>query len=225
MNISTNRVEAFSDGVISIIITIMVFDIKFSHVISKDNFTQLVVTKQLINLVPKLITYVFSFLVVGIMWLNHHHLYLLLQRVDEKLLWLNLNLLFWLSLIPFPTSMLGGNPFLPQSTAIYGGVLFMATFSFSIMRAYAMRHDMMHKDDKLIQREIAKLNKRARVKNFLGMGAYLLSIPMAFVSIYISFACFTVMPILFFIPDGIEDEELVERIIDKNHSGGEDLSA
>lgn len=224
MNISTNRVEAFSDGVISIIITIMVFDIKFSHVISKNNMTELVVTRQLIILAPKLITYVFSFLIVGIMWLNHHHLYLMLQRVDEKLLWLNLNLLFWLSLIPFPTSMLGGNPFLPESTAIYGAVLFMTTFSFSILRRYAMKHDMMHKDDPLIRREIEKVNKKARLKNFLGMGAYLLSIPMAYVSVYISFICFAVMPILFFIPEGIDDKDLAEKILERNETTDEDLT-
>jgi len=225
MNISTNRVESFSDGVISIIITIMVFDIKFSHVISKDNLTELVVTKQLVNLVPKLMAYVFSFLIIGIVWLNHHHLYHLLQKVDEKLLWLNLHLLFWLSLIPFPTSMLGGNPFLPASTAIYGSVLFMTTFAFSILRGYAIKHDMMHKDDIQVRREIEKLNKRVRIKNYIGMAAYIISIPMAYVSVYISFVCFTVMPILFFIPDGIDNEELVEKIIDKNQSAGEDISA
>jgi len=185
--------------------------------------TQLVVTHQLIILAPKLLAYVFSFLIVGIIWLNHHHLYLLLQRVDEKLLWLNLNLLFWLSLIPFPTSMLGGNPFLPESTALYGIVLFMTTFSFSILRRYAMKHDMMHKDDPLIREEIIKVNKKARVKNILGMTAYLVSIPMAYVSVYISFACFAVMPILFFIPEGINDKKLAEKIMEENEAANNNL--
>ena len=99
MNISTNRVEAFSDGVIAIVMTIMVFDIKLSNDVK--HWSDKKELKELIVLVPQLVAYLFSFTVLGIMWLNHHHLFHLIKRVDEKFLWLNLHLLFWLSLIPF----------------------------------------------------------------------------------------------------------------------------
>src|SRR6476469_7138340 len=107
MHIRTSRMESFSDGVISIIITIMVFDIKFRDL--AHDFSHRDVTQGLIILWPKLIAYFFSFLVLGIMWLNHHHLFHMVQIVDEKLMWLNLNLLFWMSLVPLPTSMIGKN--------------------------------------------------------------------------------------------------------------------
>jgi len=223
MTISTNRVESFSDGVISIIITIMVFNIKFPHMTMP--YTQGQVERALIVLIPSLISYLFSFLIIGIMWLNHHHLFHMAEKVDEKLLWLNLHFLFWLSLIPFPTSMLSGNPLLPESTAIYGGVLFMVSFSFSLMRTYASRKDLMHSDkNRLIQRQIDNVNRRAKLKNFAGMAAYFVAIPMAYVSVYISFACFIIPPILFFIPDGIDNEKLGEQVAEKLIKKNEDAS-
>lgn len=223
MNISTKRVEAFSDGVIAIIITIMVFNIRFPHMAIP--YTHKQVTKELILLIPSLISYFFSFLIIGIMWLNHHHMFHLADKVNEKLLWLNLHFLFWLSLIPFPTSMISGNPFLPESTAFYGLVLFMVSFSFSMMRGYAVKNNLMHKGEgKLIQRQIAKVNKRARLKNFIGMTAYFISIPLAYLSVYASFACFVIPPVLFFIPDGIDDEKLAEQIDEKNEESTNTIS-
>ncbi|MBA3827702.1 MAG: DUF1211 domain-containing protein [Taibaiella sp.] len=214
MNINTNRVESFSDGVISIIITIMVFNIKFPRV--KTPYTSAELHAGLMVVAPNLITYLFSFLVIGILWLNHHHIYLMLQKVDEKLMWLNLHFLFWISLIPFPTSMLGGNPFLPESAAIYGGILFMSAFSFTIMRTYAMRHALMHNDNKVMEKKIKLVNNKAKLKNYIGMAAYFLSMPMAYISVYISFVCFIIPPILFFIPDGIDDEVVAEQIAEIN---------
>src|ERR1035437_5772466 len=127
MNITTNRVEAFSDCVISIVMTIMVFDIKLPENVHLTNKWEL---KQLLILAPQLISYLFSFVVLGIMWLHHHNLMHLVQKVDEKFLWLNLHLLFWLTLIPFPTNMLGRNPFLSYSTATYRGQIFFLPLFF-----------------------------------------------------------------------------------------------
>lgn len=223
MNITTKRVEAFSDGVIAIIITIMVFNIRFPHM--KIPYAHWQVMQELQKLIPSFITYFFSFLIIGIMWLNHHHMFHLIDKVNERLLWLNLHFLFWLSLIPFPTSMLSGNPFLPESTAFYGIVLFMVAFSFAILRGYAVKRGLMHKGDgKLIQRQIAKVNKRAKLKNWVGMGAYFISIPLAYVSVYASFACFVIPPVLFFIPDGIDDEQLAEEINDKNEAASDTIT-
>jgi uncharacterized membrane protein len=201
MHIRTARMESFSDGVIAIVITIMVFDIKFRD-LARD-FTERDVIKGLVVLAPRLIAYFFSFLVLGLMWLNHHHLFHMVQIVDEKLMWLNLNLLFWLSLIPLPTSMIGKNPFLAESAAIYGGVLCMVSLSFALMRSYIHRHRLMHQDNRKLNREVDKVNKRVRIKNYISILSYLGSVPMAFVSVYISFVLFLLPCILFFIPDGV----------------------
>ena len=215
MNISTNRVEAFSDGVIAIVMTIMVFDIKLPvHQIKFTNTSEL---KGLLVLVPQLVAYLFSFTVLGIMWLNHHHLFHMIKRADEKFLWLNLHLLFWLSLIPFPIALLGEAPELKYSAAIYGILLFMASFAFLLLRGYAIRHNFMYTaDEKALTKSLNRATRRGIIKNYIGMGAYLLSIPAAFWSIYAAYACFTVAPILFFIPDGVDDEHLAEKIIENN---------
>ena len=213
MNISTKRVENFSDGVISIIITIMVFSIRFPHL---NSYGHNEVWHAMDKLYPHLIAYFFSFLIIGILWINHHHIYHLMEKVDEKLLWLNLHLLFWLSLIPFPTAMLGENPFLPDASALYGVVLFMTMTAFIMMRSYAINHHMMYSAGRRLNIQMEKLNKRARIKNRVSMLIYFIAIPMAYVSVYISFACFAIPPILFFIPDGIDDEEVAEQIMEKN---------
>jgi len=214
MNITTNRVENFSDCVISIAITIMVFSIKLP---ARDHLTNNIESSELAALAPRIISYIFSFVVLGIMWLNHHHLFHMIQKVDEKFLWLNMHLLFWLSMIPFPTSMLGNNPFLSESTALYGGVLFMAAFSFTLLRSYAIRHKLMYiEEEKILNKTIDKVNRRARNKNYLGMCAYLISIPISYWSVYAAYGCFLVPPVLFFIPDGIDDEKLAEKVIANN---------
>lgn len=214
MNISTNRVENFSDGVISIIITIMVFSIRFPNV--NAHYTRYEIWHDMMKLGPQLVAYLFSFLIIGIMWVNHHHIYHLMEKVDEKLLWLNLHLLFWLSLIPFPTAMLGSNPFLPDASAIYGCILFMTITAFIMMRTYAINHHMMYSAGRRINIQMEKLNHKARIKNRISMLIYLIAIPMAYISVYISFACFLIPPVLFFIPDGIDDEALAQQIMNRN---------
>ncbi len=195
--------------------TIMVFDIKLPP--QEKSFSNTRELKELLVLVPHLIAYLFSFTVLGIMWLNHHHLFHMIQRADEKFLWLNLHLLFWLSLIPFPTNLLGDAPYLTYSAAIYGIILFMASFAFLLLRGYAIRHNFMYAaDEKALTRSLNKATRRGIVKNYIGMAAYLLSIPASFLSIYAAYACFTVAPVLFFIPDGVDDEKLAEKIIENN---------
>jgi uncharacterized membrane protein len=121
--------------------------------------------------------------------------------------------LFWLSLIPFPTDMLGRNPLLSYSTATYGAILFMAAFAITLLRGYAIRHSLMHIDkEKALNKTIDVVNRRSRIKNYIGMAAYLISIPASFWSVYIAYACFTITPLLFFIPDGIDDEQLAEKV-------------
>src|SRR6476661_2854004 len=111
------RLEAFSDGVFAIIITIMVLELKIPHT---ENISDLK------PLIPIFISYVLSFIYVGIYWNNHHHLFHFVERVDGKLLWANLHLLFWLSLFPFATGWMGENHFSTWPVALYGVVLLMA---------------------------------------------------------------------------------------------------
>src|SRR5687768_2359584 len=122
--IGTTRLEAFSDGVVAIIITIMVLEMRAPH------GTHLGALRPLL---PVFLSYVLSFVYVGICWNNHHHMLHVTERVDGAVLWANLHLLFWLSLVPFVTAWMGENGFAPVPTALYGVVLLMAAVAYTIL--------------------------------------------------------------------------------------------
>jgi uncharacterized membrane protein len=206
VTISTARLETFSDSVISILITLMVFDIKvpgFGRVLEHRE-----VLGAMSIIAPKFIAYLFSFIVMGIMWVNHHHTVHLIQKVDSKLLWLNLHQLFWMSMIPFPTSMVGSNPLLPESAAIFGAVLTMNAVASLLMRRYAIRSGLMRHRRKIVNRHVFTLNKKAMTKGVIGVLANMASIPLAYVSVYLAFACVLIPIVLFFIPDNIPEDGL-----------------
>lgn len=119
------RLEAFSDGVLAIIITIMVLELKVPHNAEID---------ALYALLPGFLSYILSFIYIGIYWNNHHHMLHTVNKVSGFVLWSNLNLLFWLSLFPFATGWMGENHFAPVPTAVYGFVLFMASVSYHILQ-------------------------------------------------------------------------------------------
>ena len=119
------RLEAFSDGVLAIILTIMVLELKVPH---GDNFAALR------PLLPVFLSYVLSFVYVGIYWNNHHHLLSSAQQINGSVLWPNLHLLFWLSLTPFATGWMGENHFAPATLAVYGGILLAAAVAYSILQ-------------------------------------------------------------------------------------------
>ncbi len=129
------RVEAFSDGVVAILITIMVLELKVPHGADLESLRPLV---------PTFVTYVMSYIYLGIYWNNHHHLLHATGRITGAMLWPNLHLLFWLSLVPFATSWMGDNPFAPMPTAVYGVVLLMAAIAWTILRTIIIRHDGPH---------------------------------------------------------------------------------
>lgn len=215
MKLGTTRLEAFSDGVIAIIITIMVLQLKLPD-LNKDSSTGDIM-KHLNNLLPYFITYAFSFMMIGIFWTNHHHMFHLLEKADVHLLWQNFIFLFLLSLIPFATSVVGSNPFVPLSPAVYGSVMLLTTLSFTIMRHYSIRKHLLHKDeDKKLTRDLFNVSIKARKKAITATLVYLIAIPLAYVNVYIAYACFIVPPIIFFIPEGIDNEELAERVAEKN---------
>ena len=215
MKIGTSRVETFSDGVISIIITIMVLTIKIPDITKQSLPSD--VRLHLKNLLPYVITYAFSFMMIGIFWLNHHHMFHLLEKTDESLLVQNLFFLFWMSLIPLGTAMVSANPKMPESAALYGVIMLLTTISFAVMRVYTLKKNLVHKDaDNEITAKIRWVSLKARTKNIIGSLAYLCAIPLAYVSVYLAYFIFLIPPIIFFIPDGIDDESLAQKIEDKN---------
>src|SRR5271169_5675665 len=131
----TNRLEAFSDGVIAVIITIMVLELK----VPRDT-----TLSSLRSLAPQFLSYLLSFLVVAIMWVNHHHLLHSARRADARLLWSNNTLLFFMSLVPFVTAYMGNNCWDPRAVALYGFVLALCSISFFLLRWAIIQH---HRDN------------------------------------------------------------------------------
>ncbi|MEO8794960.1 MAG: TMEM175 family protein [Daejeonella sp.] len=215
MKISTKRVETLSDSIIAIIITIMIIELKIPDLNDSNRKYEMIIMVN--NLIPYFITYAFSFMMIGILWTNHHHMFHLLERTDAGLLWHNFLFLFLTSLIPFATSIVGSNPFLALSAAIYGSVMLLTSFSFLIMRDYSIRKKLLHKDsNREITRRIVRISFRGRTKTIIAVALYLISIPLAFVSVYLSYACMLVPPVIFFIPEAIDmDDEKVNVEIEQ----------
>jgi uncharacterized membrane protein len=215
MKIRTTRLEAFSDGVIAIIITIMILELKLPD-LSKESTTANTIG-HLRSLLPYFTIYAFSFMRIGVFWTNHHHMFHLLEHTDENLVWQNFVFLFLLSLIPFATAIVGANPFIPISPAIYGVVMLLTSISFLIMRHYSLHRKLVHRDeDKELNLEIFKVARKARTKSMVGVLIYLVSIPMAYLNVYVSYICLVIPMILFFIPEGVDNEKLTEKVDEKN---------
>jgi uncharacterized membrane protein len=182
---TTGRLEAFSDGVIAIIVTIMVLDLRAP---SQPTLAALW------KVAPVFISYGLSFLVVAIMWVNHHHLIHAVHGVTARLLWSNLNLLFWMSLVPFVTDYLGKNYHEPMAVALYGLDLWLCSIAFSLLRIVLIRQD---RDDLTLADYHAGIQR----KNLFSAALYLLSAPLAYVTIYASFFIFALIPAMYFLPE------------------------
>ncbi len=181
----TNRMEAFSDGVIAIIVTIMVLEFKPPRGAGWSDAWQLA---------PSLWSYALSFVVAAIMWVNHHHLVHIVRHVDARLLWANNNLLFWMSLIPFVTSYMAQYSQAPIPVAMYGVVLTMCSASFYLLRK-AITSRLLHNE------ELTRENNRALHKNTLATVLYASTLPLAFASVYFSYAIFVIIPAMYFFPE------------------------
>ena len=180
----TGRLEAFSDGVIAIIITIMVLEFKVPH------GGELASLKPLI---PKLLSYTLSFIYLGIYWNNHHHMMQAAKEVNGVSLWANLHLLFWLSLVPFVTAWMGENHFTKWPVALYGVVLLMAAISYTILSKTLINNPNRNKS-------LAKAFGKDE-KGKLSMVIYAIGIIFSFINQYISLALFAVVAMIWFIPD------------------------
>ena len=186
------RLEAFSDGVIAILITIMVLELRVPEGADWNSLQPIV---------PVFLTYVLSFVFLGIYWSNHHHLLHMADRITGGIMWANLHLLFWLSLTPFATGWMGRNNFAPLPTAMYGVVLLFAAVSYTI----------------LVRMIIAAQGPRSRLKAAIGSDAksnlslamYAAAIPLAFVNRWIAYALYVTVVLMWLVPD-----RRIERRVD-----------
>ena len=179
-----NRLEAFSDGVLAIIITIMVLELKVPH------------GEQLETLKPLLtvfLSYVVSFVYVGIYWNNHHHMFHATRRIGGGVLWANLHLLFWLSLFPFVTGWMGENHFAELPTALYGVVLLMAGFAYWILQRVLIANEGR---DSLLARAVGR-----DFKGNVSLLIYLIAIAAAFFDPRVSQACYVLVAVIWLVPD------------------------
>ena len=182
---SKNRLEAFSDGVIAIIITIMVLEIKVPH--EAEHFADLR------RLAPVFLSYVLSFIYVGIYWNNHHHMLNAAQKVTGGILWANLHLLFWLSLIPFVTGWMGENPLAAAPTALYGIVLLMSAIAYFILQRTIVR---VHGNESVLARAVG-----ADIKGKASPVVYALAIGLSFVQPWIAGTLYALVALMWLIPD------------------------
>jgi uncharacterized membrane protein len=189
-----NRLEAFSDGVLAIIITIMVLELKVPQHASLSDLEPML---------PVLLSYALSFVYVGIYWNNHHHMFHSTRHVTGGILWANLHLLFWLSLFPFTTGWVGENHFAPTPTAIYGLVLLMAAMAYYILQRAIIRQQG---HNSLLAAAIG-----ADWKGKLSPMCYLVAIPLAFVSPWIANGLFVLVALIWLVPDRRIERVLVKR--------------
>jgi uncharacterized membrane protein len=179
-----NRLEAFSDGVIAIIITIMVLELKPPHGSSLESLKPLL---------PVFVSYVLSFINVGIYWNNHHHMIQASQKISGSVLWTNMHLLFWLSLVPFTTAWMGENNFGKVPVAIYGVVLLMAGVAY-----YFLAHCLtsLHGKQSRFTQALG-----SDLKGKLSLGIYSAGIALSFVNPWIAFGLYILVAMIWFVPD------------------------
>jgi uncharacterized membrane protein len=180
----SGRLEAFSDGVLAIIITIMVLEMKVPHGASLAD---------LWPLLPVFLSYVLSFVYLGIYWNNHHHMLHVTERVNGAILWANLHLLFWLSLIPFVTGWMGENNFAPAPTALYGVVLLAAAIAYRILQRVIIAEQG---ESSLLAAAIG-----GDLKGKLTSVLYAIAIPAAFMHQWISGGIYVLVALIWLIPD------------------------
>ncbi len=181
---SKTRLEAFSDGVLAIIITIMVLELKIPNGVTID---------ALIPIAPKFLSYALSFVFVGIYWNNHHHLLQIVRRINGRVLWTNINLLFWLSLVPFVTGWLGENKLSSIPVAIYGLVMLLAGFAYYLLTRALLA---IHENDSPLAVAIGK-----DYKGYASLILYTLGVMLSFIQPWISISLYVMVAILWFIPD------------------------
>jgi uncharacterized membrane protein len=181
---SKNRMEAFSDGVIAIIITIMVLELHIPHGVDWN---------ALRPVLPSAATYLMSFVFLALYWNNHHHMLHMADRINGKILWANMHLLFWLSLVPFVTGWMGGNDFASLPTALYGAVLILSALAYRLLQGAIVASQ--GRDSRL---GAAIGNDR---KGGLSLALYATAIPLAFLNRWVSVAIYAFVALMWLVPD------------------------
>jgi len=187
------RLEAFSDGVIAVIITIMVLEMKVPH--GED-------LSSMQPLIPVFISYVLSYVYVGIYWNNHHHMLHAVRNVNGPILWANLHLLFWLSLIPFVTGWMGENHFAEVPVAVYGAILMMLAISYFILSRILIKHDGR---DSTLATAVG-----TDFKGQISVVIYAVAIPMSFANRWIALGGYAFVALMWLVPD-----RRIERVLDR----------
>ena len=189
------RLEAFSDGVIAIIITIMVLEMKVPHGANLD---------ALAKVLPVFLSYVLSFVYIGIYWNNHHHMLHTVKHVSALVLWANLHMLFWLSLVPFATGWMGENHFAAAPCAVYGGVLLLSGFAYWLLQHAIIRSQGK---DSLLKKAIGK-----DFKGYFSLACYAVAIPLAFVQNWLAVVIYVLVAFIWLVPD-----KRIERVLEGHH--------
>jgi len=193
------RLEAFSDGVIAIIITIMVLELHAPHT-SSARVLSLADLQSLRGLWPVFVSYILSYVYVGIYWTNHHHMLHTVRRVTGSILWANLHLLFWLSLVPFVTAWIGQNHFAPTPMAVYGFVLLMAAIAYTILQ-----HTIIADQG---PNSVLRAAVKADWKGKVSVACYLVGILCCLVSAWIAGVLYVTVAMLWLIPDRRIEHEI-----------------
>jgi TMEM175 potassium channel family protein len=188
------RLEAFSDGVLAIIITIMVLELKVPHA---NNIAALD------PLLPVFLSYVLSFLYLGIYWNNHHHMLHTVSKVSGSMLWANLHLLFWLSLFPFATAWMGENHFAPVPTALYGAVLLMAAAAYWVLQ----RTIIVFQGTTSLLAHAVGVDFKGKMSPVI----YAIAIPIAFLNSWISQSLYVLVALMWLVPDRRIEKAMAER--------------
>lgn len=184
MTMTKGRLEAFSDGVIAIIITIMVLELTVPHEAG---------VSALLPLAPKFLSYLLSFVFLGIYWSNHHHLLQAIKHVNGRVLWANLHLLFWLSLVPFVTGWMGENHFATWPVACYGIVLLFSAVAYFILSRVLVS---LHGEDSPLATAVGR-----DIKGRISLVVYLGAIPLAFADSWLACSLYVLVAIMWLVPD------------------------
>jgi uncharacterized membrane protein len=188
---SKSRVETFSDGVYAIVLTLLVLEIKVPHIENVDSVHELGVA--LIHMLPKVISWVASFLIVCVIWVNHHRIFEQLQTITHSLFWLNANLLFWSSFIPFPTALMGDYVSNPLALAVFGVILAFSALAFFLMRINILKNTSVLKPDV----DVTQFRKATTRSLIFGPGFYVAGAMLSFVHTYIAIVIFLFVPLYF----------------------------
>ena len=189
---SKGRMEAFSDGVLAIVITIMVLELAAPHEPE---------LAALLPLAPVFLSYVLSFVYLGIYWNNHHHLFQVVQSIDGRVLWANLHLLFWLSLVPFATAWVGESHFAAWPVALYGVVLLLAAIAYYILTRALLT---LHLPESALARALG-----SDFKGRISLVIYLIAILLVFVNSWLAFAVYAGVAVIWVAPDRRIEKTLV----------------